>query len=105
MSQQPDEPDSGSAQWSRNANWQTALEKARLAPRCRAKRKHGRGPCHNPAIKGRTACRSHGGAGGAPHGKRNGNYKHGGRSLETMARRRKARAAIREVRALIRMIG
>jgi len=41
----------------------------------------GRGcPCQ--ALNGWTVCRFHGARGGAPEGKRNGNYRHGGRTKE-----------------------
>jgi len=34
-------------------------------------------------LNGWTVCRFHGARGGAPEGKRNGNYRHGGRTKET----------------------
>ena len=37
-----------------------------------------------PAVRGWKVCRMHGARGGAPEGKRNGNYKHGARSKETI---------------------
>jgi hypothetical protein len=33
-------------------DWKAALEKARKTPRCGARRRKGRGPCHQPAMKG-----------------------------------------------------
>ena len=40
----------------------------------------GRGkPCRAPAVRGYQVCRMHGARGGAPEGKRNGNYRHGAR--------------------------
>ncbi len=44
-------------------------------------------PCGSPAVKGWTVCRMHGAGGGAPEGKRNGNYRNGGRRKRTMASR------------------
>lgn len=41
-----------------------------------------RGPCRSPAVKGYRVCRMHGAGGGAPEGKRNGNFRHGGRTKE-----------------------
>ena len=51
----------------------------RQAPRCLARTRRGR-PCQSPAVAGKTRCRMHGGAAGsgAPKGKRNGKYRHGG---------------------------
>jgi hypothetical protein len=53
-------------------------------------------------MKGKTRCRLHGGASpGAPKGERNGNYKHGCRTLEAVARRREGRALLR---AMLRLL-
>ncbi len=67
-----------------------------LAPRCRAKSKRTGERCKAPAVKGRPVCRIHGAAGGAPEGKRNGNYRHGGRTTEAME-------ALALVRAMTRL--
>jgi glucans biosynthesis protein len=49
----------------------------RAAPRCGAKNRAGN-PCQCPAIRERRRCRLHGGLSpGAPHGTRNGNFRHG----------------------------
>jgi hypothetical protein len=40
------------------------------------------------AVKGWKVCRMHGAGGGAPEGKRNGNYKHGVRTQEMIAWRK-----------------
>ena len=61
------------------------MHKAHAAPRCKAKSKRTGKPCRAPAVRGCKVCRMHGARGGAPEGKRNGNYKHGGRSKETIA--------------------
>jgi hypothetical protein len=41
--------------------------------------------CKAPAVRGFRVCRMHGARGGAPEGERNGNYRHGARSKETIA--------------------
>ena len=63
-------------------------------------------PCRSPAVAGRRRCRMHGGAegSGGPKGARNGNYKHGRYTAETIATRRWVRDQIREVRALTKRL-
>ena len=58
------------------------------AARCGARTRSG-GPCRSPAVTGRRRCRMHGGAqgSGGPKGARNGNYKHGRYTAQTMATR------------------
>lgn len=60
-------------------------------------------------MHGKAACRMHGGKGGAPHGKRNGNYRNGRYTMEGIAQRRQlrhqARAERQKLMALIREIG
>jgi glucans biosynthesis protein len=70
------------------------------AARCGAKTRSGT-PCRSPAVTGRRRCRMHGGAhgSGGPKGARNGNYKHGRYTADTIATRRWLREQIREVRA------
>lgn len=46
----------------------------------------------------------HGAGGGAPTGKRNGNYRHGGRTTETMSLRAEIRDLVRESRELMARI-
>ena len=58
------------------------------APRCHAKAKSTGQPCKAPAVKGWSVCRAHGARGGAPMGKHNGAWRHGGRSLELTETRR-----------------
>lgn len=48
--------------------WVRGLQAAWKAPRCKARRKHGRGLCHCPAMKERHVCRIHGGKGGRKAG-------------------------------------
>jgi hypothetical protein len=54
-----------------------------LSPRCGARTRRGT-LCQSPAVAGKTRCRMHGGAAGsgAPKGKRNGKYRHGGFTTE-----------------------
>jgi hypothetical protein len=47
------------------------------SPRCGATSKRTHKPCQAPAVYGWTVCRFHGAGGGAPKGKRNGNYRNG----------------------------
>lgn len=49
-----------------------------------------------PAVGGWAVCRMHGARGGAPEGKRNGNYAHGGRTKRAMA-------ALATVKAMVRL--
>ena len=76
------------------------------APRCGARTRAGH-PCRQAAVKGRTRCRMHGGArgSGGPSGDRNGNFKHGLWTRERVRERRRLRAQIREMRALLRAAG
>ena len=60
------------------------MHKAHAAPRCTAKSKRTGQPCRAPAVQGWRVCRMHGARGGAPDGDRNGNYRHGARSKETI---------------------
>jgi hypothetical protein len=53
-------------------------------PRCHAQSKRTGEPCRAPAVRGWQVCRMHGARGGAPKGERNGNYRHGARTRETM---------------------
>jgi hypothetical protein len=60
----------------------------------------------NSRAAGKRRCRMHGGAAGSggPKGPRNGNYKHGRYTAETMATRRWLRERIRELKALTRAV-
>lgn len=58
------------------------------APRCHAKAKTTGQTCKAPAVNGWTVCRMHGAKGGAPRGKGNGKWRHGGRSLDLTETRR-----------------
>jgi hypothetical protein len=72
---------------------------ANMAPRCKATAKRTRQRCRGPAVKGWTVCRCHGAGGGAPTGKRHGQYKHGQRTRAAIAERRALSKLIREARA------
>jgi hypothetical protein len=61
------------------------MQSAHNAPRCKAKSKRTAKPCRAPAVRGCSVCRMHGAGGGAPKGKRNGNFRHGGRTKEATA--------------------
>jgi hypothetical protein len=60
------------------------MQSAHDAPRCKAKSKRTGLRCRSPAVNGYRVCRMHGAGGGAPTGKRNGNYRHGARTKETI---------------------
>ena len=76
------------------------MHRCNAAPRCRAKSKRTGLPCRSPAVKGSRVCRMHGARGGAPEGKRNGNFKHGGRTIEAVAASRYIRELLRLVRGV-----
>ncbi|WP_416385531.1 HGGxSTG domain-containing protein [Tsuneonella sp. CC-YZS046] len=57
---------------------------------CGARNRAGKS-CRCPAVRGKARCRMHGGRNpGAPRGKRNGMWKHGGSTREALALRRAA---------------
>jgi hypothetical protein len=60
------------------------MHRCNAAPRCQAKSKRTGLPCRSPAVKGSRVCRMHGARGGAPEGKRNGNYRNGTRTKEAI---------------------
>jgi hypothetical protein len=60
------------------------MQSAHDAPRCQARSKRTGNRCGAPAVRGCRVCRMHGAGGGAPTGKRNGNYRHGTRTKETI---------------------
>jgi hypothetical protein len=60
------------------------MQSAHGAPRCKAKSKRTGKRCRAPAVKGYRVCRMHGARGGAPAGKKNGNYRHGTRTKEAI---------------------
>jgi glucans biosynthesis protein len=74
----------------------------REARRCGAMTRTGR-PCRSPAVRGRPRCRMHGcgrGAGG-PSGERNGNFRHGYFTTESVAERKAVREVIRRTRRIL----
>jgi hypothetical protein len=74
------------------------------APRCHARSKRTGKPCQSPAVIGWKVCRHHGAGGGAPTGKRNGNYKTGHYTREAVALRREISALLKGSRDLIESI-
>ncbi|CAO4157299.1 hypothetical protein DHODJN_26025 [Methylorubrum extorquens] len=60
----------------------SSINPMHLAPRCTAHSQRSGAPCQAPAVRGHSVCRMHGARGGAPEGKRNGRYVHGGRTQE-----------------------
>jgi hypothetical protein len=57
-------------------------------------------PCQSPVVAGKPRCRMHGGApgSGAPKGRRNGKYRHGGFTTEAIDERRRLASLIRDSR-------
>jgi hypothetical protein len=62
-----------------------------------------RHPCKQAAVKGRARCRMHGGAkgSGGPRGARNGNFKHGLWTHESVELRKAMGVKFQEIRALL----
>ena len=82
-----------------NANPMNNIKHALAAPRCQATSKRTGVRCKGPAIRGWRVCRFHGAGGGAPYGIRNGNYRHGARTYETMELIQEANELARFARA------
>ncbi|MBB3236133.1 HGGxSTG domain-containing protein [Phyllobacterium endophyticum] len=72
--------------------------------RCGAKTRSGK-PCQKPALKHNARCQIHGGRGGAPAGERNGNYRTGEYTKQTLREKREAFQRIRELVAIGKQIG
>jgi hypothetical protein len=72
-----------------------------LAPRCRAHSKRTGQACKAPAVKGHSVCHKHGAGGGAPEGKRNGNYRHGANTRGLLEALAEVRLLAKEARTLI----
>ena len=87
----------------RRADIERRLANMARAARCGAKTRAGH-PCRQAAVKGRARCRMHGGAkgSGGPGGDRNGNFKHGLWTRESLEMRKTTRAKLREIRAFLR---
>ncbi len=77
------------------ANPMSPVERLQKAPRCRAQSKRTGEQCRAPAVRGWNVCRFHGAGGGAPKGKRNGAYRHGGYTQEALAASQYVRAMVR----------
>lgn len=65
-----------------------SINPMQAAPRCAATSKRTGQRCRAAAVKGWKVCRMHGARGGAPEGRRNGNYKHGARTKEMIELRK-----------------
>lgn len=87
----------------RQADLARRLANLAKALRCGARTRTGR-PCRQAAVKGRRRCRMHGGArgSGGPSGNRNGNFKHGLWTRESLEMRRATRETICELRTFLR---
>ena len=69
------------------------------SPRCGARTRDG-SPCRSPAVRGKRRCRMHGAHAGPPRGNRNA-LKHGMRTAEALAWRRRVRELLAEARELV----
>jgi hypothetical protein len=87
----------------RQADIERRLQNLAKAARCGAQTRSGR-PCQQAAVRGRKRCRMHGGAkgSGGPRGNRNGNFKHGLCTRETLEMCRTTRERVREIGAFVR---
>ncbi len=90
----------------RQGDIQRRLANMGKAPRCGAKTRAGH-PCRQAAVRGRARCRMHGGAkgSGGPCGDRNGNFKQGLWTCESIEMRKATRAKIREIKSYLQAIG
>jgi hypothetical protein len=86
----------------RQADIKRRMANLAKAARCGAKTRTGR-PCRQAAVRGGKRCRMHGGAkgSGGPLGLRNGNYRHGLWTRESLEMRKATRAKVREIRAFL----
>lgn len=71
------------------------------SPRCDATSKRTRERCKAPAVRGWRVCRFHGARGGAPRGERNGMYRHGLCTKESLEEQRLLRELLRQSRELL----
>jgi glucans biosynthesis protein len=90
----------------RQADVERRLANLAKARRCGARTRAGH-PCRQAAVTGRARCRMHGGAkgSGGPRGDRNGNFKHGLWTHESLATRQAVRVKVREIKGLLQTIG
>src|SRR5262245_53255410 len=89
------------AQQKMEVNLMNLVQSMNAAPRCLATSKRTRSRCRAPAVRGWTVCRFHGARGGAPKGKANGAWKHGGHTKETAALRKECAALFRQARKML----
>lgn len=84
--------------------WKLGLIAANQAPRCQARRKYDGNRCQAPAVTNKRVCRIHGGASpGAPKGNQNA-LTTGFHTARAKAERRAAKAAIKQMNELVRLI-
>ena len=81
-----------------------AMHKAHAALRCHAKSKRSGLQCKGPAVRGKSVCRMHGAAGGAPKGAAHGMYRHGRRTREAEASRLLIRELLRSARSTLGLV-
>lgn len=74
------------------------------AQRCSAMSKRSKCRCQAPAVKGKNVCRMHGARAGAPKGKANGSWRHGGATLEAMNASRYIRVLVRCCRSSLKEV-
>ena len=74
------------------------------ARQCAATSKRTGNRCRAPAEVGKNVCRFHGARAGAPRGERNGQYKHGLCSKESIQARKQLRALLKQVTATVREV-
>jgi hypothetical protein len=89
----------------RQADLARRLSNLAKARRCGARTRTG-AACKQAAVRARARCRMHGGAkgSGGPRGDRNGNFKEGLWTRESVNQRKAMRERVNEVRALLRAI-
>jgi hypothetical protein len=89
----------------RQADLARRLSNLAKARRCGARTRAG-SACKQAAVTGRARCRMHGGAkgSGGPRGDRNGNFKEGLWTRESVDQRKAMRARVKEVRGLLRAL-
>jgi hypothetical protein len=85
-----------------SADIERRLANLAKAPRCGARTRAGHA-CKQAAVTGRARCRMHGGAkgSGGPRGDRNGNFKHGLWTADSVETRKAVQLQIQETRRLL----
>ena len=86
------------------ANLMNLVQLMNNAPRCSATSKRTGKPCQAPAVRGRKVCRFHGAKAGAPTGQANGAWRHGLRTNEAVAERRRLNDLVRDAKMGLRQL-